>query len=125
MYFELLALEIHASMSGLEVVKPPFLRGDSGVDHRFSFLAKDDEVTYGFDIYDDVTNEQVIRTYAKKLDTRVCAFIVSLRGKPRPEVATLADEYGITVLGPADVDTFFDWMKVEPRQAEHQVGLSP
>ncbi len=117
MYFELLALEIHARMAGMNPAKPPVVRGSSGVTHKFSFLASDESITYGFDIYDDVTQEEVIRTYAKKLDTSAYIFIVNLRGKPRPEAADMAEGYGITILNPADVDKFFDWVKAEARPA--------
>jgi hypothetical protein len=123
MYFELLSLEIHASMSGLNVIKPPYSKGKSGVDHRFSFLASDDRLEYGFDIYEDTTQEEVLKTYTKKLDTEVCTFIVNLRGRPREESATLANEYGITILGPAEIDSFFNWMKVGVE--ENIKGSSP
>ena len=125
MYYELLALEIHATAAGLEVLKPPTLVGRSGITHKFSFMAKDDNLNYGFDIYNDVTREEVIRTFAKKLDTKAYAFIVSLRGRPKQEVISLADEYGITVLGPADIDTFFNWMKVEATNPRESLGISP
>jgi hypothetical protein len=125
MYFELLSLEIHASMAGLKVGKPPVCKGESGVEHRFSFVASDGSLTYGFDIYNDVSREEVIRTFAKKLDTRAYTCIVSLRGKPSAEVAALADDYGMTILGPADIDTFFKWMKVEQKQNEKPTDVNP
>jgi hypothetical protein len=125
MYFELLALEIHATMAGLKVIKPPYCKGESGVNHRFSFLAEDDNITYGFDIYDDVSQEEVLRTYTKKLDTKAYPFIVSLRGKAKPEVAALADDYGITILGPADIDNFFSWMTVAQKETQSPAGISP
>jgi hypothetical protein len=108
MYFETLVLEIHANKVGWKTIKPPFLQGKSGVYQRFSFLATDETFHYGFDFYNDVSEEEVLRTYMKRLDTEVLTFIVSLRGRPRKEVAKLADEYGITILGPADIDSFFN-----------------
>jgi hypothetical protein len=125
MYFELLALEIHASMSGLNVIKPPFCKGKSGVDHRFSFLASDEKLEYGFDIYDDTSQEDVLKTFTKKLDTEVCAFIINLRGRAKEEVVDLANKYGITILGPAEIDTFFNWMTVEPREKGPSISISP
>jgi hypothetical protein len=125
MYFELLALELHAAAAGLKAQKPPLCRGESGAEHRFSFLATDENLTYGFDIYDDVNQEQVIRTYAKKLDTKAYSVIVSLRGKPKKEVERLADGYGITILGPADIDEFFSWTKVEQKESQHSTGIVP
>ena len=125
MYFELLALEIHASMSGLNVIKPPFCKGKSGVDHRFSFLASDEKLEYGFDIYDDTSQEDVLKTFTKKLDTEACAFIINLRGRPKTEVADLANKYGITILGPAEIDSFFNWMTITPRQAAPRIDVAP
>jgi hypothetical protein len=124
MYFELLSLEIHASMAGLKVSKPPVCRGESGVEHRFSFVAYDDSLTYGFDIYNEVSQEEVIRTFTKKLDTKAYTSIVNLRGKPSADVAALADDYGITILGPGDIDTFFRWMKVEQKESEKPIEVN-
>ena len=107
MYFERMVLEIHANNAGWKTVKPPFCRGESGVDQNFSFLATDDTYLYGFDIYSDVTQEEVLRTYVKRVDTKVLTFIVSLSGRPKKEVARIADDYGITILGPADIEAFF------------------
>lgn len=123
MYFELLALEIHATMAGLKVVKPSICEGDSGVAQRFSFLAVDWEgLRYAFDIYDEVNEEKMMRTYLKKMDAKANVFIVSLRGKPSPDVATMADEYGITILGPADIGGFFEWLAAEARVEPKAVG---
>ncbi|MDA4123904.1 MAG: hypothetical protein OK438_00445 [Thaumarchaeota archaeon] len=108
MYFESLVLEIHAGKAGWKTVKPPFFQGKSGVYQKFSFLATDGKFQYGFDFYSDVSEEEVLRTYMKRLDTEVLTFIISLRGRPRKEVAKLADDYGITILGPADIDSFFN-----------------
>lgn len=113
MYFECLILEIHANKAGWGTIKPPRCRGASGVLHDFSFLAKDDTCVYGFDIYQNVTREEVLKTYTKKLDTKVLAVIINMSGRPRKEVGALADEFGITVMGPADIDTFFSINGVE------------
>ena len=75
--------------------------------HRFTFLAKDDMCYYAFDLYADVSEEEVLTTHLKKTDTKVLAVIVNMSGRPRPAVARLADEIGITILGPADIDAFF------------------
>ena len=115
MYFERMLLEVQANNAGWKTIKPPFCRGESGVDQKFSFLATDGTYSYGFDIYSDVTQEEVLRTYMKRLDTKVLTFIVSLRGRPRKEVARLADDYGITVLGPADIESFFKLDLIEQR----------
>ena len=38
MYYEKLALEVGATVAGLNVVKPAVIRGESGVDQRFAFV---------------------------------------------------------------------------------------
>lgn len=125
MYFETLVLEIHANKAGWRSIKPAFFQGKSGIFQRFSFLATDETFYYGFDIYNDVSEEEVMRTYVKRLDTDVLTFIVSLRGRPRKEVARLADDYGITVLGPADIDSFFSLDRIGVNSRPEQTVRSP
>ena len=107
MYYEELALEVGARIAGLKVLKPPVLRGKSGVEHRFSFLAADDNTSFGFDVWQNVNEIEVLRTFIKKLDTGVQALIVSLSGRPSPEGKKLVASYGIEVLSPGDVGNFF------------------
>ncbi len=108
MYLETLMLEIHANKAGWRIIKPPLVQGQSGGIQKFSFLATDETCTYGFDIYDDVSEEDVIGTYVKRLDTNALTIIVNLRGRASKEVSRLADNYGITILGPAEIDSFFE-----------------
>ncbi len=125
MYFETLVLEIQANKAGWRTIKPPFWKGGSGISHKFSFLATDETFAYGFDIYNDVSEDEVLRTYMKRLDTKVLTFIVSLRGRPRKEVAQLADDYGITILGPADIDSFFSLDIIELKDRQEPVVRLP
>jgi hypothetical protein len=106
-YYEELALEVSASIAGLRVVKPPVIRGRSGVEHRFSFMATDEKVNYGFDVWQNVNEVEVLRTFIKKLDTGVQSLIVCLSGRPSLEGKKLAGGYGIEVLTPGDVGNFF------------------
>jgi hypothetical protein len=108
MYYEQLALEVGATVAGFHVAKPPILAGDSGVEHRFSFLAFDGERPYAFDVYDEVGQIELIRTYVKKMDTGANTVIVCLRGMPRDEAKELASFYGLAVLGPKEVGDFFN-----------------
>ena len=110
MYYEQLALEVGATVAGFRVAKPPILAGDSGVEHRFSFLAFDGEQPYAFDVYDEVGQIELIRTYVKKMDTGANTAIVCLSGKPRDEAKELASFYGLEVLGPKEVGDFFNNM---------------
>jgi hypothetical protein len=107
LYFEKLALEVNAAASGLDVVKPAVLKGRSGIDQRFTFLASDGPVMYAFDIYPEVYEEEVMRTYLKKLDTGAETYIVCLQGRPTVGAAELARKYGVEVLGPGSVGDLF------------------
>jgi hypothetical protein len=108
MYYEKLALEVNAAASGLDVVKPAQLKGKSGIDQKFTFVAADGTTMYAFDIYPQVDEKEVLRTYLKKLDTGAETFIICLQGKPTPEAGALARQYGVEVLGPGSVGDFFN-----------------
>ena len=107
MYYEKLALEVNAAASGLEVIKPATLRGESGRDQRFSFLATDGVTMYAFDIYPKIVEKDVLLTYIKKMDSGAETYVVSLQGRPSQEVSDLARGYGIEILGPGSVGDFF------------------
>jgi predicted RecB family endonuclease len=106
-YYEELALEVSASIAGLRVLKPPFMRGESGIEHKFSFVATDESTKYAFDVWQNVSEIEVLRTYIKALDTGAHAIIVCLSGKPSAEGKKLAEEYRLEVLTPGDVGNFF------------------
>ena len=107
MYYEKLALEVGATVAGLDVVKPAVIRGESGVDQRFTFVAADGKEVYAFDIYTDVGQAEILRTYVKKMDTGTNAFVVCLSGRPDAKAKELARNYGINVLSPMEVGDFF------------------
>jgi|SRR5579863_9454778 len=107
MFYEKLALEVNAGAAGLQVVRPAVVRGESGIDQRFTMLATGDGVSYAFDIVQQATEEQVLRTFVKQLDTKVTAFIVSLNGRPSQKAKELADGYGIGIITPVEVGDFF------------------
>jgi hypothetical protein len=107
MEYEKLALEVRAHKAGLSVIKPPFVVGSSGVRHRFTFLASEGPALSAFDICEQVGVMEVIRTYAKKLDTGVAACIVNLGARIDSEISRLASSYGIDILGPGDIQNCF------------------
>jgi hypothetical protein len=107
MYYEKLALEVGARVVGLEVVKPAQIRGTSGEEHRFTFVAADGPEMYAFDVVPEASQLDILRTYVKKMDTGANAYVVCLSGRPSAEVRTLAKDYGIDVLGPGEVGDFF------------------
>jgi len=107
MYYEKLALEVGATVAGLDVVKPAVISGESGADQRFTFVAADGDEMYAFDIYTDVRETDILRTYVKKMDTGANTFVVCLSGRPDAKAKELARNYGIDVLSPMDVGDFF------------------
>jgi hypothetical protein len=106
-YYEELALEVNATIAGLEVIKPPILRGKSGIEHRFAFLAVDGQTRYGFDVCPKVGEVEILRAFVKKMDTGIEAFVVCLSGRPEPEGEIMSAKYSIKVLSPGDVGDFF------------------
>jgi len=107
MYYEKLALEVGATVAGLDVVKPAVITGESGVDQRFTFVAADGSEMYAFDVYTEVKEVEILRTYVKKMDTGAKAFVVCLSGRPDAKARELARNYGIDVLSPMEVGDFF------------------
>lgn len=110
MYTERLLLEVEASRLGWNVVKPPVVTGRSGVVHSFSFLATSGKMRYGFDVYDEVTEIQVINSFIKGFDTDVSVQIISSEGRATQSAKKLATEYRIKVLSEAELRTFFEEM---------------
>ncbi len=107
MYYEKLALEVGATVAGLEVVKPPEVRGASGIDQRFTFLASESDEFYAFDVCNEVGEREIIQCYLKKMDTGARTFVVCLSGRPKGKAQEMAKYYGIEILGPKEVGDFF------------------
>jgi len=107
MYYEKLALEVGATVAGFTVVKPAVIRGASGVDHRFTFVASDGPSMYAFDVCADAGQVEILRTYIKKMDTGAKTYIVCLSGKANADTEEMAKSYGIDVLSPSEVGDFF------------------
>jgi hypothetical protein len=107
MEYEKLALEVRAHFAGLSVIKPPFVVGSSGVRHRFSFLSSRGPELFAFDICEKVGVEEVIQTFAKRLDTNVKACVVNLGGRIDSEALQLASVYGISVISPGEIQNCF------------------
>ena len=107
MEFEKFALEVRAHFAGLSVIKPPFVVGSSGVRHRFTLLASGGPEFFAFDICENVGVEEVIRTFAKSLDTSAKACIINLGGRIDSETLQLASLYGIRILSPGEIQNLF------------------
>ncbi len=122
MYAETLALEIGATRAGLKVVKPPVIVGHSGVKHRFSFMASGGSVNYGIDVYDGVTQMELLRTYAKKIDTDTTVHVVCVKGTVDDAAENLAKEYKMKILKPEDLESFFRTALLSTHNSELKEG---
>jgi hypothetical protein len=108
MYTEKLLLEVQAARLGWSTVRPSLARGRSGTQHQFSYLASSGGLLYGFDVCDEVSEVEVLRSYIKSYDTGVLVQIVSRVGKTTQVAKQLLREYGMRVLTEADIVPFFD-----------------
>ena len=116
MEYEKLALEVSAMKAGLKPVEPRSVQGASGVEHVFTLLFSDGERKFGFDFCESVEVIDVIRSYAKKLDSGIPVNIVCVTGRVTEEANKLALLYDIHILGPQTTDTFFLFEPVPPRR---------
>ena len=119
MYYEKLALEVGATVAGLSVVKPARIRGNSGVEQKFTFVAGDGPEMYGFDVYPEVGQVEMLRSYVKKMDTDAKVYVVCLSGRPNDGAKELGKNYGIEILGPREVGDFFSMriaLQIEARR---------
>jgi hypothetical protein len=107
MYYEKLALEVGATVAGLKVIKPALITGESGVVQKFTFVAGDGSEMYAFDLYPKISEVELLRTYVKKMDTGAKTYVVSLSGRAETEMARMAENFGIEILGPSEVGDFF------------------
>ncbi len=121
MKFEGLSLEVAAKNAGLLVVKPPVLRGKSGVDHRFDVLVSDGPRFYGFDLYQSIDEMDVLRSYIKKFDTNAVVGLVCATGKVVLAAGVLAKEYDMQILPPDRLSSFFSREPVRPTGSGHRI----
>ncbi len=111
MYFETLALEIYAAKAGWEVIKPARAMGTSGVEHKFSFLVTKHGHICAIDLYKEVGQVEVLRTFLKEMDTKATVLLVCLSGRPTAEGMDLAKEYGFRIMGPGDIQSMFETLE--------------
>ncbi len=116
MEYEKLALEVSAIRAGLTAVNPHVLPGDSGVDHTFNLLFTDGSRYYAFDFYERVTDIEVVKSFAKKLDTRSSVNIVCMGVDVTKEARLLAASYDMHILSPGGAETFFTRQRAAPRR---------
>jgi len=123
MYYEKLALEVNATSAGWEVIEPARVVGASGIEHKFTFLASESGKLYGFDLYPEIGEIEVLRTFIKEMDSGTTAVLVCLSGKPSSRARGLAGEIGVKILSPAEIGGFFKSEKA--LTIERQEGATP
>ena len=116
MEFEKLALEVSALKAGLTALSPHALQGSSGVEHKFDLLFTDGRHRYAFDFYEEVSEVEVVRSFAKKFDSGCTVNIVCPPGMATDEAQKLALFYNMRVLTPEAAPTFFALEKATPRR---------
>lgn len=101
------SLKTTAAKLHWQIVSPPSLRGRSGVTHRFDFVATRGKDSLVFDICEQPSETDVIKTFIKKLDTGASACIICLTRKMTQEASKLAAEYGLKVLRSDNIESAF------------------
>lgn len=112
MAFERLALEVGAGTAGFSMVKPPVIKGRTGIEHTFSALIKDGSRVLAFDTYESVTEIEVLRSYAKQFDTGASTRIVCLGEAPTERARSLAAEYSMEILNQEGLSKFLGLQRV-------------
>jgi hypothetical protein len=107
MLTEKLTLEVQAVKLGWKVIKPPVIAGRSGVDHAFSFVASTGTINYAFDIYEEVSEMEVLKSFIKKFDTGSVVNIICATGKVGPSAEKMAKEYDIRIFDATNASQFF------------------
>ncbi len=115
LYYERLSLEIIAAKSHWQIVSPPTLMGRSGVAHRFDFVAMDGQDSLVFDICEQLSETDVIKTYIKQLDTGASACIICRTKKMTEGASKLAAEYGLKVLRSDNIESAFRATRIHPQ----------
>jgi hypothetical protein len=122
--YERLSLEVIAVKSNWQIVNPPTLAGRSGVTHKFDFVAMHGQFGLVFDICEQLSETDVIKTYIKKLDTGVSACIICHTEKMTEEARKLAAEYGLKVLRSDDIESAFMARGTEPQSKEGRLSAA-
>jgi hypothetical protein len=125
LYAEKLTLEVEAAKLGWYIVKPPRIVGTSGVEHTFSFVASSGRMKYAFDVYDQVTELEVLKSYARKFDTGSVVNLVSTKKSATTLAESLAKEFGMKILWPEEIASFFRTALISstPEQVEAKRAL--
>lgn len=105
MAFESIYLELNAKRLGCQIEKPPVVTGQSGIVHRYSFLATCGDAKYGYDVYESVDVEAVLRTYIKQVDTGVSSCIVCTSGTITDDAKELSYLYGMKILSTEQIQS--------------------
>ena len=90
------------------MIKPARCVGTSGVEHKFSFLAGKKGRVCAVDLYKEVGQVEVLKTFLKEMDTSADVVLVCLSGRPSAAGTELAKEYGLKIVGPGEIGKLFE-----------------
>ena len=96
-----------ATRIGWKAVFPPTLRGSSGVEHTFGFLARGSGLMHAFDFQELATEQSMVAAFAKKFDTRADIIVVTTSGKASEGAKDLSSVYEIDIIAPPGISDFF------------------
>jgi len=68
-----------------------------------------------FDIYEQLNETDIIKTYIKKLDTGATAYVICLTGKMTEGASKLVSEYGLEVLRSDNIESDFRAKEIQAR----------
>lgn len=122
--YERLSLEVIAAKSNWQIVNPPTLAGRSGVTHRFDFVATHGQYSLVFDIYEELSETDVIKMYIKKLDTGASACIICHTERMTEGARKLAAEYGLKVVRSDNIKSAFNARGIEPQSRDHRLAAA-
>lgn len=98
--------EVEAAGLGLATVRLAKVRGESGALHTFSFAARARSTTFALDVYDEVRDIDVLKTYVKVYDTKAVGAMVCVTGRVSKRAEAMAKDYGMNIIAPAEVPRY-------------------
>ncbi len=87
-------------------------------------MAMNGQERLAFDICERLSETDVIKTFIKKLDTGVSAYIICLSEKMAEGAGKLATEYGLKILHSNSLESAFRTRELEPRSRSHRLAAA-
>lgn len=114
-----------AAKAHWQIVSPPTLTGRSGVTHRFDFVATAGQERLVFDIFERLSETDVIKTYVKKLDTGASAYIIYNAKSMTEGTGRLVSEYDLKVLHSDNIESTFMTKRMEHQPRSRRLTAAP